>query len=511
MQRIGIVDLGSNTARLVVFEYEPGDWFRLVGQIREPVRLGEGLWKGDGDLSEAAMQRAEAALKLYSEYASTVRLPEIEVIATSAVRDAANAPHFLRRLGQYRLPVRVLSGEEEARYSVLAVANSFAVEDAWVIDLGGGSAQISRMRARRFEKGVSYPLGAVHLTESFLESDPPRNAEMARLESHVERYLEPVLDEIRKDGLPLIAMGGTIRNLARAAQRRDGYPLDQRHGYFFRREELEATTGRLLGLSRRKRAHVPGIEPDRADVILAGALVFQKILRDSRMEGMWISGQGLREGAFYSRFLPEPHLVEDVRRFAVHNLFRHYPQPEDHIQRVRAFSQRLFEALRPLHGMGRPEAEILDAAAWLHDVGMTIGYFDHHKHGAYLIETGLWGGFTHREQALIINLVRFHRKGNPKWGALRRLAQAGDKKLLLRLTVCLRLAEYLERSQAGRVEEVQVELTKNAAILTLQANEYPYVELWETQKQAGLFESAFGKKLELRAVTAEVATPSKSP
>jgi exopolyphosphatase / guanosine-5'-triphosphate,3'-diphosphate pyrophosphatase len=167
VKRIGIVDMGSGTARLVVYEFEPGKWFRLTDEIRESVRLGEGF-ASTGRLSPAASERALDAIKLYSDFAKASKLGKLTVIATSAVREAANSAEFLEKLGDFPLEFKVLSGTEEAQYGVLAVANSFQIQSAWVMDLGGGSAQISRLEERLFVGGEAYGLGYVRLTEQFL-------------------------------------------------------------------------------------------------------------------------------------------------------------------------------------------------------------------------------------------------------------------------------------------------------------------------------------------------------
>ncbi|HEX9699310.1 MAG TPA: exopolyphosphatase, partial [Acidobacteriota bacterium] len=230
VKRIGIVDLGSNTMRLVVYECEPGAWYRLADQVREPVRLAEGAAKA-GALTDAAMERALNALRLYGDYARDSHLSDLAVVATSAARDAANGEVFLDRVRRLDLDVTVLDGEEEAAYGVLAVANSFDVSDAWVMDLGGGSAQVSRMRRRAFESGAAYPLGAVRVTELFLDSDPPSEREIEALREGVRRQLAEVVARIADQPDPLIAMGGTIRNLARAVQKANSYPLSQVHGF----------------------------------------------------------------------------------------------------------------------------------------------------------------------------------------------------------------------------------------------------------------------------------------
>lgn len=498
MRRLGIVDLGSNTARLVVFGYEPELWFRLIDEIREPVRLGEGMGRGNA-LAPEAIERAVAALTLYTHFTDATSLGRPRVIATSALRDAVNAERFFERARHLELPIEVLSGEEEAALGVRAVANSFAFEDAWVMDLGGGSAQISEMRGRAWVKGRAYPLGAVRLTEAHLLHDPPRRPEVAELEAAAAAALGEVALAMRRRALPLVAMGGTIRNLARAVQKRRGYPLGRVHGYFLRAPDLAALTDDLLALPVDKRRRIGGIHPDRADVILAGCLVYRWLLAETARDGLWISGYGMREGAFLESFLPPPHLHPEVRAFSVENLFRGYPQPLRHTANVRRLARRIFDGMAPVHKLGPAEADLLDAAAWLHDIGMAVGYHKHHKHGAYLVETThLLNGFTHREQALVMLLVRYHRKGSPSLGMWRELVRPGDKKLLLRLAACLRLAEYLERARAGRVKDVRVWIHRDTATLELTADEEPVVEMWEAMKHAAFFEQAFGRRLVLK-------------
>ncbi|HRC86295.1 MAG TPA: exopolyphosphatase, partial [Thermoanaerobaculia bacterium] len=247
MPRLGIVDLGSNNARMVVYEYRAGRWFRLVDDISEPIRLGEGLG-ASGRLTRRAIGRGFAALTLFADYAAAAGLDELVLLGTSALRDAANAELLHRAIEPRGLRIEVLSGEEEARLGVLAVANSFAHADAWVMDLGGGSAQISHMSDRAYAGGEAHPLGAVRLTEAHLHNDPPRRSQVRALEKVVAAELEPLARALGRSDAPLIAMGGTIRNLARAVQEAAGYPLALLHGYFLKRRDLEDFTDRLLAL-----------------------------------------------------------------------------------------------------------------------------------------------------------------------------------------------------------------------------------------------------------------------
>jgi exopolyphosphatase/guanosine-5'-triphosphate,3'-diphosphate pyrophosphatase len=495
MQRLGIVDLGSNTARLAVFSYREGKWFRLADQIRQPVRLGEGL--GDkGRLTRQAQQRAQAALQLFSDYAESTGLPTLEILGTSALRDATNQDEFLDRVAHMGLEISILSGSQEAALGVLAVANGFSFHDAWVVDLGGGSAQISQMRGRCFVEGRALPLGAVRLTERFLRSDPPRPKEIRRLEQALTEHLVPLIDRMQEAPAPLVAMGGTIRNLARAVQKELDYPLgDRLHGYFLERSALEALVDRLLSCSLKKRGAIPGIKMDRADVIVAGSLVYRWLLRQIEAQGIWISGIGLREGALMKHLMPPPHRIENLRSFSVQNLLQHYAQSKEHVELTRSLSERLFVGLRPIHGYGERESVLLDAGAVLQDIGLAVNYYRHDRHGAYLVSSAPLMGFTHREQALLALLVRYHLRGRPRLGDFKSVCEPGDKRLLRTLVACLRLADHLDRPRAQRVRDVEVEV-KNAKVVVRPVAEADLsVELWQIDQHTDLFEAAFDRRL----------------
>ncbi len=502
MRRLGIVDLGSNTARLVVYNMEPGRWFRLMDQLRDPARLGEGLG-GTGRLAAAAMDRAVAALELFADYARNSQVGRLETLATSALRDAANGPDFLRRVAPLDLEISVLSGEDEARLGVLAVANSFSVEDAWVMDLGGGSAQLSRMAGRDFRAGEAFPLGAVRLTESFLRADPPGSGHVRALESRVDELLGPRARAMAADDAPLIAMGGSVRNLARAIQKRIDYPLSDRlHGYFVTTEALSALTDELLSLDLAGRRRIRGVRPDRADIVVAAALVFRWLLRASGRPGLFISGYGLREGALFRHFLPTPHRVADVREFSVANLLAHYARAPRATQTVRRLAAELFEGLAPLHGLGDSERDLLHVAAELHDLGLAVSYYRHGRHGEYLVSAAPLNGYSHREQALIARMVRFLAKGEPSLGELAACCEPDDERVLGILVGCLRLAGHLDRPRGHRIRSLDVDLEAEPGAIRVEvaSETSPTLELRGVEMAADLLGRTLGRPIRLRAV-----------
>jgi exopolyphosphatase/guanosine-5'-triphosphate,3'-diphosphate pyrophosphatase len=509
-QRIGIIDLGSNTTRLIIMAYEPGCCFHMTDEVREIVRLAEGV--GDhGTIQPAAMYRAVEALKMFHALCRATGVQRIIATGTSALRDAPNKDEFLQQLkDETDLDLRVLSDEEEAYYGYLGVVNSMPIDNGFVIDIGGGSTEITEVDARQFRHWVSQPVGIVRLTERYVNSDPISNKEFRALNNAVTKTFEKLDWFHAASGRTLVGIGGTVRNLARIDQKRRKYPLERLHGYKLSLETLENIVAMLRKKTVSERANVSGLNSDRADVIIAGAVILLQLMKQGGFEEIQIGGQGLREGLFYEHFLQDrkPPLFDNVREASVYNLARLYDYEATHADKVRELSLSLFDQLQPLHGYGSWEREILGAAALLHDIGVQVGYYDHHKHSAYiLLNTGL-PGFNHREVALLTVLVRAHRKGDVKTGDYKAVLERDDTTRAEQLSALLRLAEYLERSKSQVVRRIEVAIEDAAVRLLIHADGDPIPEIWNASRRASLFEHAFGRSLEI--IEASVSAPSPS-
>src|SRR6266536_2500163 len=419
-ERSAVVDLGSNSFRLVVFTADDG-WWKRTDEIYEAVRIGEGL-AATGELGEAGMARAQATMEVFAHFAAASGLePDaVDAVATSAIRDASNSAAFLVRAQRTSgLRVRVLSREEEARYGYLAAVNSTTLADGVMLDLGGGSMQLVHVVGRHAGELDSWRLGAVRMSERFLPGDgPAKPKQMRELATHVTDKLGRA-PWLGSSGSRLVGIGGTVRNLAAAAQRDLDVPEAGVQGYVLAREELDRLIDELAGRTTAERAKLPGIKPSRGDLILAGAIVVQTVMEVGGFEGVEVTEAGLREGVFFERHLAgEPPLFDDVRRASVINLAAQYgmdPDHSPHTAHVAGLALGLFDELAAagLHGGDPVERELLWAAALLHDIGMTVDYDDHHKHSRYLILNAGLPGFEQRELALIGQAVRYHRKGMP--------------------------------------------------------------------------------------------------
>ena len=501
MTRTAVVDLGSNSFRLVVFSAEDG-WWRRTDEIYEAVRIGAGL-EATGELSEERMERALAVSEVFEHFcrATGIGTEDIAAVATSAIRDATNRDEFVSRAA---LPVRVLPVEEEARYGYLAAVNSTTLADGAVLDLGGGSLQLTRVEGRLATEAGSWPLGAVRMTEHFLPpKDPATKKQLKALRQHVTGELESA-PWLAGAGRRLVGIGGTVRNLAGAAAAQAGLPSIGVQGHVITRECLDELVGTLADLPAAERGKVPGIKPSRADLILAGAVVVQAVLEVGGFDGIEATDAGLREGVFFERLLDEedPPLFPDVRHASVENLAAQYGARNAHHEHVARLALSMFDDLAAagLHDGDPIERELVWAAAMLHDIGMSVDYDDHHRHSRYLVLNAGLPGFSPREVVLIAAMTRYHRKGMPSFAEdVEPWTRKGDQAILDRGATLLRLAEGLERSRDQAVRAVRVHAGDDTVRLVLEADEDVRVARWAAEREGDLFRRAFDRELALES------------
>ncbi len=537
-QRLAVIDLGSNSFRLVVFSAArssstadaaaAGRWQR-TDEIYEPVRIGEGMG-ATGRLGEKPMRRALATLDVFEHFCQAAALggDAVDAVATSAIRDAENSEEFLAQArARTSLPIRVLSREQEARYAYLAAVNSTTLSDGCVLDLGGGSLQLVRVSDRLERESGSWRLGAVRMTERFLPgSGPAKRRQLEELGEHVERELADA-DWLGHGGGRIVGIGGTVRNLAVAAQRTLGRPTNGVQGTVIERAVLDELVQRLAALPVAERSGIPGIKPARADLVLAGAVVLRGALDAGGFQALEVTEAGLREGVFFERHLApratvghagargeegvrgeeavrgeegrptDQPLFEDVRRASVLNLAARYHMDVAHTRHVAALALGMFDQLARLglHAGDPVERELLWAACVLHDIGMSVDYDDHHKHSRYLILNGGLPGFSPTEVAIVAQAARYHRKGMPEPGPLGPLFEHGDRERLDRCAVLLRLAEDLERSRDQLVRDTRLSARNGEVRLQLLASGESALPRWAASREGELFARAFHRDL----------------
>ncbi len=443
--RIAAIDIGTNSIHMIVVQVRPDLSFEVIDREKEMVRLGAGGLDGRA-LTPEAMHAALQVLSKFRRLAESHKVDEVIAVATSATREAENGGEFLQAVTQQTgIRPRVISGTEEARLIHLAAVYGVSVpgDVAVVIDIGGGSVEVTRGAGPAIELGRSFKLGVIRLTERFVKTDPLEPRDERKLVRHIDAEIGKYLHQISRAGFErVIGTSGTILSLGAVASAAEGLaPGASLRNRRFTAKQIRHVRKELVALDLEKRLRVPGLEPRRADLAVAGAILIDEILRRLGANGITLCDLSLREGLvldYISRHRKEIAQADrypDVRRRSVFELAERCNYWPEHSQHVARLSIGLFDQTRAIHGLTDREREWLEYAAILHDIGVHISYEGHHKHSVLSRQ-------ERRSPRLRAGRNRSHRAGRP-------LSPAGHAEAKARRLRLAPAAHPPDRAHAG--------------------------------------------------------------
>ena len=511
-RHVAFMDIGTNSIRLLIVRINPNQSTNVLIQLKQTVRLGEGEFD-DQMLQPEAIDRAVSVSQQFASMIRSYGADDVMAVATAATREAKNQREFVQRLQDAaQLDVRVVSGREEARLIYLGVSSGFHLEDkqAFFIDIGGGSTEVILGTQHQYRYLNSLRLGAIRLSAQF-----PAGAygvvspgQYNRIVRYVQRHAVHTLREMRTHDIDLaIGSSGTIENLADISVRRFAKRRLQRDGVLTA-PHLREVVKMLGAMPLKERRRVPGLNPERADIVMAGAAILEGFMQALEIPAIRVSDRGLREGLLMDYLLRHGHApaLQDlsVRQRSVLDLGRTCHFDETHARTTAHLARALFDSAgdASLHPFGAWERELLEHAALLHRIGAFLTYNNYQAHTYYLIRNANLLGFDETEVAIIAATALFHRKAipqreHPEFAALDRQAQ----RIVRVLSLLLRFAESLDRSHAGNVRQARFRLKENShAVLDIHAVQDCQIELWAVQKHVAAFERVLGYKLDIEAV-----------
>lgn len=523
--RIAAIDIGTNSIHMVIARSTGSAGFELADREREVVQIGRGSFRS-GRLRASAIRRTVESLTRLVNLARRQQVDRILCTTTAAVREARNGGSFLEaaREGAGITP-RVIPAEEEGRLIYLGVKSALQLDNrkALIVDIGGGSAQLVVATADRLIETRSAPLGALRLTECFLRSDPPARRDLLRLRRHVRRTAaEPLAAVAVLKPTRVYGSSGSIHALAELAHYEDtGRSLTHLNGHILTRESLKRLLRRIedLGLAEREQLH--GLDPQRAEIIVPGAMVLARILDEIEVDEMTISDFGVREGLvmdYLSSHAREIHTLSDVadlRMRSVLQLLQKFQPEESHLRHARhvaRLSLALFDGLRTRHKLNDAARDLLHFSALLHDVGAVVGYDRHAEHSSYVIRNGSLRGLSADEVEMIAMVAQYHGKARPRKRdrEFRRLDRR-QRPTVEWLSAMLRIAEGLDRSHYQLVQELRVLRTRDRISLRLTARRGTGLEVWAALRRTPLLERLIGARVRVSVKTAERGTSSRPP
>jgi exopolyphosphatase/guanosine-5'-triphosphate,3'-diphosphate pyrophosphatase len=508
--RLAAIDIGTNSVHMIVVQVRPDLSFEVIGREKEMVRLGAGGLGGRA-LTNEAMFAALQVLSKFRRLAETLRTDEILATATSAVREAENGGEFLVAIErQTGIRAQLISGTDEARLIYQAAA--YGVEAAGsalvVMDLGGGSIEITLGTGSNVQLAKSFKLGVIRMTERFVKTDPISERDERKLVKHVRSEVREHIRQILAYGYDrVVGTSGTILSLgAVVAAEEHGHPGGDLRNRRISAKHLHRLRKRVVHLGLQERLGLGGLDPKRADLIVAGSIVVDTIMDELGADELTLCDLALREGLVLDyikrnrRQIAQVDRYPDIRRRSVIELAERCHYSPAHAQQITRLALGLFDQTRAFHELGNREREWLDFAGILHDIGVHISYPRHHKHSYYLIKNGDLRGFEPEEVDIIALIARYHRSAEPKRTHDEFAALSGKRRRVVKtLAAILRLAESFDRSHSQAVSRVEVHDRGDDVLLTVRSNADAELEIWAAGRHLAPLQQIIGKPIRISA------------
>ncbi|QSO47771.1 Ppx/GppA phosphatase family protein [Alicyclobacillus mengziensis] len=477
-----VMDLGSNSVRLVIYQQGPHGTQQELDNLKQTVRLSSHL-DSHNMLSEKGIQRTVRIISQFKQLCDAYGVTRIVGVATQAVRMAVNRDTLLQRITEHTgIEFRVVSGQEEAHYGYLAVVNSIPFEQGVTIDIGGGSTEITYFQDRKLVYSTSIPYGAVSLTREAIHSDPPTAKDLKALEKAILSQLEQH-SWLKDLNCPVIGMGGTARSVGRIHQRQRDYPLNILHGYAMRPAEVTAILDMVRSLPVEKRSETNGLSGDRADIIIAGMTILDQVLKHVDGTEFVISNKGLRDGVLMEQVLQTLNQTElpDMLMYSIQNIHDHFRLNDNHAFHVwKLAEQLLFDLMEYRVITDNYEASrCLQVAALLHDIGRTISIYNARNHNFYLLLQVPLLGITHRERVLAAAIAAFKttKQITAVLADYQEFLTEEDVLLISQLGTVLGLARMLDRTESKVVKDIHLVPKTKGFVLRVKADKPLHLEL----------------------------------
>ena len=505
MQRIAIIDIGSNSARLVISHIYKNGAYNMVYTQKEALRLSQKV-DGNNLLTEEAFASTIDTMRSFAHMCKIYQADKTIAVATAAIRNASNGADLVAKVAeQTGIQLHIISGNTEAYVSYLGVINTLDVKNGIIFDLGGGSTELILFKNRKILESVSLPLGAVNTTGMFnIRNEMPANVYndlTAFIMSRLSQY-----PWLKQNNLPLIGVGGTARTIAKIIQRGKKYPATKIHNYAYPVQTFRTFFNKLRLTNLEQRKKISGLSTERSDIILAGTSIISCLLEATGAKKLITSGCGLREGLFYDYYSKSnnvPLIAKNILERSRENTLRLFESDTGHARHITKLALAMFDGWMELHKVRKSNRRLLETAALLHDIGITINFYSHARHSAYMIQNAKLFGLTHKEQIITSAIAGWHNgvsKNYFKSRFYKEMLTESNWKLINKLSLLLALAESLDYSEMRMVHTLTPSFNKKNAILAIHAEQMPTIEMHQIQDHLSWFKKTFGVELKIEVI-----------
>lgn len=505
MQRIAIIDIGSNSARLVISHIYKNGAYNMVYNQKEALRLSQKV-DGQNLLTEEAFTSTIDTMRSFAHMCKIYQADKTIAVATAAIRNASNGGELVAKVAELTgIQLHIISGNTEAYISYLGVINTLDVKNGIIFDLGGGSTELILFKNRKILESVSLPLGAVNTTGMFnIRNEMPSNVYNdlnAFIMSRLSQY-----PWLKQNNLPLIGVGGTARTVAKIIQRAKKYPATKIHNYAYPVQTFRSFFNKLRLTNLEQRKKISGLSTERSDIILAGSSIISCLLEATGAKKLITSGCGLREGLFYDYYSKSnnvPLIAKNILERSRENTLRLFESDTGHAHHITKLALAMFDGWIELHKVRKSYRRLLETAALLHDIGITINFYSHARHSAYMIQNAKLFGLTHKEQIITSAIAGWHNgvsKNYFKSRFYKEMLTESNWKLINKLALLLALAESLDYSEMRMVHTLTPSFNKKNAVLTVHAEHMPTIEMHQLEDHLSWFKKTMGVELKVEVV-----------
>ncbi|MGB4588095.1 MAG: hypothetical protein WBI17_02525 [Clostridiaceae bacterium] len=499
MENLAIIYIGGNTTRFALWQINEDKSYRLLQSYKETLKLGHAV-REDSMISEDKVQELMTILSNYNDFANSLKVDITSVIFSEFFNKIENKEEIRNRIhSELGLDATELTSEEEVNLDFLAIEQSMRVDNNLIVDISGGSTQIAWVKDGNLFKTASLPMGTLTLTSRFhLE-------EMVTKDIHIE--LEAYLaEEIAKIGWlkeayfnDMIIVGGSARAISKIDRIKRRYPMSIIHEYNMQDLDMHNMYMLFMTKSLKQRYAIEGLDKNRADIILSALAIFSSLLKSTGIQNLRVSGAGIREGFLFKHLMDKYGKMDDMLDRSISNILSIHSVDKTHAESLYKLTTSIYNALYPLHKAWDNLDKIIKVSSMLHDIGLSVRYYNHDRHNFYMISNSELNGLSHRE-IIMSSLAATFTDGLTKERAILQFGQIinrMDQSMINDIGICISMADRLLKSESKAVSLKEYHIEENTVKLIFRSKDPLHFELHEAKKLSSIFEDMYGKSLEI--------------
>ena len=502
MNRIGVIDIGPNSLRLMLTEVEDDGYFKIIDELKSPIRLCSDLVNGC-EICTDKISLILSTLRAFKSLCTVSGASKIIAVATESFRTAENKDLLVSTIkSELDVDVRVLSCEEEMYYNFVGVTRSIFIENSLMVEVEGTNTHLAWIQNGSIIKSATLPFGAVNLSYNFNLTDRISKENLETTMQLIYSNLNDLewISENKYDSI--IGVGGTVRAMGKLDRAHKRYPFDISHNYDLSDLDVHYIFNLVKSKDYRQRCKLECLDSEVADVIVGGLAIFNTIVNLVNTSNIIISSRGLKEGILYEFINSKVPLNPDILDYSINGILDTLNINKAHANHVFWITTKLFNSLKPIHGLDNSYDRIVKTATMLHDCGTSIDYYGHHLHSFYIILHSYINGLTHKELLMSASIAASHRFNSyhvpkPQFASI---INGLDIKAMDQISVLLKLAEGLDRSLVGAVRDLTVEFDNTKVIIYVNSDIDLELEILQAYRAADKFKEIYHRELIIKKV-----------